>query len=101
MSNSTTKSVAVLCDEARLLAASKLQAIVNACAEKAFDEKAPSVTHAKLVLEIVQLEAAAVEKKSNPAPEKTESGETEESEEKSFSEKLLETLNELRLDPVK
>lgn len=105
MSNSTTNSVAVLCEEARLLAAGKLAAIVDACATKASDESDPSVQHARFVLEIAQLEAVSGETKKLSAQEKADNGdnETEDgvSDRKSLAQIFLDRLNELRVDPVK
>jgi hypothetical protein len=100
MSNTTTKSVAVLTEEVRLLAASKLAAIVEACATEACSSKV-SVPHAKFVLEIAQLDAAAAEKKSKPAAEKLEPEDEDVSREKCMTEVLIDMVNSLRIDPVK
>lgn len=101
MSNTTTNSVAALTEEVRLLAASKLKAIVEAFATEACGEDV-SVPHAKFVLEIAQLEAATpAEKKSKPMAGKIEPEADDVPSEKSLTEDLIETLNSLRIDPVK
>ena len=105
MTKETTNSVADLCEEARLCAASKLKAIVEACAAEACGSKT-SVAHAKFVLEIAQLaSASAAEKHSKTSQEKCENEDGESADEqlprKSLAEILLDRINELRVDPVK
>jgi len=98
MSNVTTKSVAVLTEEARLLAASKLGAIVEECAKKACAENDPSLPHAKFVLEIAQL---AVAEKTPKSAEQNSDPEADTPREKCLAEVLIEKLNSMRVDPVK
>lgn len=97
MTKETTNSIADLCGEAQLLAASNLKAIVEACAEEAFGAK-KSVAHAKFVLEIAQLAPlAAAEKKSKASQEKAETEPAENADgqpqRKSFSEIMVNMLD--------
>jgi hypothetical protein len=97
MEKKTTKSVAVLCEEARLAAASKLMAIVNACAVVACGPKV-SVPHAKFVADIAQLPAPALEKRPKPADDKEESSSA--AEEPCLTEVFIRMLKEQMVDPV-
>ena len=101
MEKKSTKSVAVLCEEARLAAASKLEAIVNACAAEACGDKA-SVPHAKFVADIAQLAAPAVERKPKPADDSADDKDrsSDGNEEPCLTEKLIAMLEELMVDPV-
>jgi len=101
MEKKSTKSVAALYEEARLTAASKLAAIVNAFAAEACGDKV-SVPHAKFVLDIAQLSTPVAEKEpkatDDPGAEKVDPAAT--AEEPCLTEVLLRTLNELRITPV-